>query len=444
LLAFVPPVFSNPNLSIHFARKLRHKGIRTMAGNTLLTIDMITMEAVRIFKNSNLFIMNMDTQYDPAFGVDGAKIGQVLRIRLPNDYIVNDGPAMQLQATNEQFTTLALTSQKVVAVPFTSVERKMSVDNYSEIVLLPMMNNLTGKVALTVMQASEGGVCNFVANTDAGGNIISPLSDQFLQANAILDDASSDPMTRRMVNDPTTDARTTVALQGLLNPTPEISQQFRSGMMKSGLGYERWFRDQTIIKHTTGTYASDATVNGGNQVTVPSGGTILVSALALPLNKGDFITFANVNAVNRVTKQSLGTLRQFVVTAACPAGTTQIPVYPGLVPSSTFVAGGPDQQYQTVDASPINGAAMTLVTPAGVTFRKSIAFVQKAITMGTADLVLPRKAVEEASRSNYDGIALRILTDYLTASDQLATRIDVLFGQAYIRPEWCVAVADKI
>lgn len=415
-----------------------------MPGNTLLTIDMITMEAVSLFKNSNLFVMNMDTQYDPAFAIDGAKIGQTLRIRLPNDYTVADGPAFQPQATAEQFTTLTIQSQKQVGIAFTSAERTMSIDNYSEIILAPAVNNLAGKVALTVMMASEGGVSNITFNTDGNGNIATPTSEQFLLANAIIDDNSGDQMSRRVVNDPTTDARTTVSLQGLLNPSQEISQQYRTGMMKSGLGYEKWFRDQTVIKHTTGAYASDATVNGGNQSTGPQGGTILVSALNAPLNKGDFITFANVNAVNFVTKQSLGTLRQFVVTAACPAGTTQVPVFPGLVPSASGVAGGPDQQYQTVDSSPINGAAMSLVTPAAVTFRKSIAYVQKAITLGTADLVLPKKAVEEAARAEYDGISLRILTDYLTGTDQLATRLDVLFGQTYIRPQWCCVIADKI
>ena len=415
-----------------------------MPGNTLLTIDMITKEAVMIFKNSNLFVMNMDTQYDPAFGIDGAKIGDTLRIRLPNDYVVYDGPALQLQGTNEQYTQLTLSNYKSVAVGFTSKERSLSIDDYSEIILQPAINNLAGKVALTVMQASEGGVCNITMNLDGGGNIISPTSEQFLQANAIIDDNSGDPMTRRVVNDPTTDARTTVSLQGLLNPTPEISAQFRTGMMKSGLGYERWFRDQTVIKHTTGTYASDATVNGGNQQTVPQGGTILVSALNKPLNKGDFITFQNVNAVNFVTKQSLGTLRQFCVTAAVPAGATQIPIFPGLVPSGNFVAGGPDQQYQTVDSSPVNGATMNLVTPAGVTFRKSIAFVQKAITLGTADLIMPKKAVEECARAEYDGISLRILTDFLTGTDQMVTRMDTIFGQTYIRPQWCCAIADKI
>lgn len=407
-----------------------------MAGNTLLTIDMITREAVRLFKNSNLFIMNMDTQYDGSFAIDGAKIGQILRIRLPNDYVVTDGPAMSLQSTTEQYTTLEVTSQKNVAVPFTTAERTMSIDDYSEIIMAPMINNLAGKVAATVMLASEGGVCNFVSNVDGAGNIISPTSEQFLQANAILDDNSADGMTRRVVNDPTTDARTTTSLQGLLNPATEISAQFRTGQMKSGLGYERWFRDQTVIKHTSGTFSAGTTTAAsqtGTSIAVTTTGT---------LKKGDIITFAAVNAVNRVTKQSLGTLRQFVVTADYAGGAGNLSIYPAIVPADPVT--GADVQYQTVDASPLNNATITMASKSGEVYRKSIAYAQKAITMATADLVLPRKAVEEAARAEYDGISMRILTDYLPGSDQLATRIDVLFGQRYIRPEWCCVVADKI
>src|SRR3954470_3178249 len=137
-----------------------------MAGNSLLTIDLITREAVRLFKNSNLFIQNIDTQYDSQFAVDGAKIGSTLRIRLPNDYIVTAGPAMQLQNTTEQYTTLTVSTQNNVAVPFTTAERTMSIDDYSEIIMAPMINNLAGKVAQVVMDGSEGGVCNFVSNVD--------------------------------------------------------------------------------------------------------------------------------------------------------------------------------------------------------------------------------------------------------------------------------------
>lgn len=406
--------------------------------NQLLTIDMITAEAVRMFKNSNLFIMNMDTQYDPAFAIDGAKIGNTLRIRLPNDYTVNDGPAMQLQDTNEIYTTLTVSSQKNVAMPFTSAEKTMSLDNFNEIVLQPAMNALVGKVAVDIMSGVEGGVCNFISNTDAGGNIITPTQETFVTANAILDNNGADMMNRRIAVSPTTDARTTAGLSGLLNPTPEISAQFRTGMMKSGLGYERWFRDQTVIRHTSGTFTA-GTVNGGSQTTGSEGGTITVNAITGTLKKGDFITIAGVNMVNRTNKQDQGTLEQFVLTADAANAATSLSIYPGIVPP----VGGNDVQYQTVTASPANGAAITLLTLPSEVYQKSVAYTQKAVTMATADLVMPTKAVEAAARAVYDGISLRILTDYLTGSDQLATRVDVLFGKKYIRPQWLCVVADR-
>jgi hypothetical protein len=412
--------------------------------NTYLTIDMITAEAVMLFKNSNLFIMNMDTQYDDQFAVDGAKIGDTLRIRLPSDFIVTDGPAMQLQDNTQQFTSLTVSSQKNVATPYSTAERTMSIDRYSELVIAPMVNALCGKVASTVMKGAEGGVCNLVSNTDGAGVIISPTMDQFTGANAVLDDQGANMMDRRCVQDPTSDARTVSSLAGLLNPSQEISAQFRSGMMKSGLGFDRFFRDQTVIKHTTGTYNNAGTVNGGGQYTSTSGGSIVVNAIVGTIRKGDIFTIGAVNAVNRVTKESLATLRQFVATADVANGAVAIPCYPGLIASATGVAGGPDQQYQTVDASPLNGAAITVVTPASSVYRKSLAYTQKAVTMASADLVMPKKAVEEAARTSYDGVSMRMLTDYLPLTDQLATRLDVLFGFKYIRPEWLCVIADRV
>lgn len=418
-------------------------------GNSLLTIDMITREAVSLFKNSNAFIQNIDTQYDPAFAIDGAKIGSSLRIRLPNDYIVNEGPALQMQDTNEQYTTLTIDTYYTVAVPFTTAERTLDIDDYSERVMAPIINNLAGKCAQNVMTKAAKNSANLVANRNgnpalnsvsAAGAVISPTSETFLLANANLDDNSGDPMTRRVVNDPTTDARTTVSLQGLLNPTPEISQQFRSGMMKSGLGFERWFRDQTVRKHTTGSFSAGGTVNGVIDNMSPQGGNLPVNAITGTLNQGDIITIDGVYAVNYVTKENLGTLRQFVVTADVETGATTIPVFPGIVGQ----VDGSDAQYQTVVDVPDNGAQVKLVTQSNEVYRRSLAYVQKAITMATADLVIPRKAVEEAARANYDGISMRVLTDYLPATDQLVTRTDILFGSLTTRPQWVCAVADKI
>ncbi len=416
--------------------------------NSLLTINMITREAVMLFKNSNLFIQNIDTQYDKMFAIDGAKIGTSVRIRLPNDYVVRSGPAMSIQDTAEQFTTLNLSTQFGVDVGFTSVDRTMSLDDYSERILEPMMNNLVGAVALNVMtNVVEGGVCNFIDNVDGAGTIITPTQRQFLLANAKLTDNSASMLNRKIVLSPTTNANTVNALTGLLNPSQEISSQYMSGMMKSGLGYRKWFEDQTVINHTSGTYDSASTVNGAQNNTT----TLTVTALNGTLKAGDIITIDTVNAVNWVTKADIGSLRQFVVTANVANGATSIPIFPAIV--APTVAAGPTSanglatvQYQSV--APIggapNGATVRLVAPASSVYRKNIAFTREAFTMATADLILPQKGIVEGARAVYDGVSLRMITAYLPGTDVLATRSDVLFGSLSVRPQWACAVADAV
>ncbi len=416
-----------------------------MAGNTLLTLSMITRSAIKLFTNTNFFIQNIDRQYDSQFGNEGAMIGAQLRIRLPNDYVVTDGPALSLQDTVEQQTVLTVSYQRHVDVAFTTAERTLSLDNYMDRILKPKINNLAGNVAQQIMAgADQGGVCNISANLDGAGNILVPNAGTFLLAGAILDDNSAPYVgsrgERKIVNDPHTDAKTTQSLQGLLNPATRISQQFETGTMKNGLGFT-WFRDQTVIKHTAGTFTA-GTVNGANQ----TGTTLVTNAITGTLVQGDIITIAGVNAVNRVTKASTGQLRQFVVTANVASGATSIPVYPAIVPpaGAAAYAGLPytAAQYQTVTASPANGAAISLFTLPSVTYRKSLAYAPDAITMVTTNLFMPTKGVIEAARHTMDDVSMRALVAYLPGTDQIADRLDVLFGFLFIRPEWLVAVAD--
>jgi hypothetical protein len=399
--------------------------------NSLLTINMIAREAVELFKNSNAFVMNIDRQYNDEFAKSGAKIGQSLRIRLPNDYVVRNGPALNTQDTAEVNTTLTVATQKGVDLSFSSVERTMSLQDYSERVLSPAINNLCGAIAADVMTGAEA-ICNYTSNV-SGNVTVAPTAQTWLNANAILD-VNSAPMGERMIiTDPFTDARTAGSLTGLFNPSQRISQQYASGSMKNALGFD-WARDQTIIKHTSGTFTA-GTVNGAGQ----SGSSITVNATTGTLVKGDIITFAGVNAVSRVTKVSAGQLRQFAVTANVPAGSTSIPIYPALIPA----IGGVSQQYQTVDVSPANAAVTALVNIASETTRKNFAFAKQAVTIAYADLEMPR-GVHEVSRVTDDGVSVRILTAYLPQTDQMVTRLDVLYGYVWLRPEWGVVVADAL
>lgn len=402
--------------------------------NTILTIDMITRAAVTMFKNTNAFLQNINTQYDSQFAQDGAKIGDTLRIRLPNDYTVSSGPALSVQDTSEKYTALAVTAQRHVDVAFNTAERTLKLDDYSDRILMPMMNNLAGSVAYDVASGAEGGAANFISQTDGTGAIISPNSGTVLQAQAMLNDNSAPMMPgRKVVQDPWTEANLVNTLSGLFNPSQELSNQYRTGQMKNALGFD-FFMDQTVIKHTTGSFTA-GTVNGANQ----TGSTVTVNAITGTLKKGDIITIDGVYAVNRVTKQTTGRLRQFAVTADVANGATSIPIYPAIIPSNAGAA----VQYQTVDNSPANSAAVRLANLPNEVYRKNLAYAPEAITLATADLVMP-KGVHEAARRNYDGISMRAVTAYVIGTDQLATRIDVLYGYLYVRPEWVTVVADKV
>ena len=76
--------------------------------NTNLTIDMITRKALMILENNLVITRNCNRAYDDAYAIEGAKIGDTLRIRLPNRYNVRTGAALSAQAYTEQRTSLVL------------------------------------------------------------------------------------------------------------------------------------------------------------------------------------------------------------------------------------------------------------------------------------------------------------------------------------------------
>lgn len=419
--------------------------------NSLLTTSKITREAVLLFLNSNLFIRNINRQYDTDFGKAGEKIGSQLRVRLPNDYTVTKGPAASVQDTAEQQTVLTLATQAHVDISFTTVDLLLSLDDFSERILKPAMNNLAGQVAVDAMScieqgfitlpssapaapltATTGGFCNIVANINGSGDLQSPTSTQVLDAGATLSNNSARTDKRKIVQSPRTEARLVDSLKGLFNPAAAISRQYLDGTMKNALGFDL-FMDQTVVNHTTGSFSA-GTVNAGGQ----TGYVVSVNAITGTLNVGDIITFDGVHAVNRVTKQSTGELRQFVVTAAAANGATSVNIYPAIIPA----VGGNAVQYQTVDASPLANAAITMIIKPGVTYRKNAAYTPEAITMVTGDLPLPKNV--DAARAQYDGVSMRMVTQYQVGTDQEISRVDVLYGALAVRPEWGCIIADVI
>lgn len=416
--------------------------------NSILTPSMITRYSVKMFLNTNYFLQNISRQFEDQFGQEGAKFGAQLRVRIPNQYTVTDGPGLAVQDTIEQQFLITVATQRHVDVAFTSAETTLDIDDYMERIVLPRVNSLAANVATQIMANVAPTVRNAVANVDGSNNVTAISLAPVALARAILEENSAPNFgergMRKVVLAPRSDTRIQQSAQGLLNPASTISDQYNTGMMYEALQF-RLFEDQSVVAHTSGSQAT-GTLNAAGQ----TGNQLTVTALTGTLNAGDVITIPGVNAVNRVNYQPLGTPAQFVVTQSAAIGATTISIYPALIPpaSSTPYAGLPytPQQYQTVDATPASNAAWTQFLNASVTVRQNIAYAPDAFTMVVAPLWMPpnEKGVIAAARHQYDTISMRSLVSYLPGTDQAVDRLDILFGSAAPRPEWAVNVYDTV
>jgi hypothetical protein len=395
--------------------------------NSLLTIDMITRKALEILENNLVLTRNVNRQYDDSFAVEGAKIGSTLRIRLPDRALVTDGAALQVQDDNEQFTTLTVSSQKHIGVNFTSAELTMQLDDFAERVLKPRISQLASSIDADVANAYKS-----VFQSVGTPGTTPATSLVLLQGQQKLNEAAAVMSPRYATVNPAANAGLVEGMKGLFNPTDTISRQFKNGMMGMGvLGYDEINMSQSIKQHQTGSrtgaHTVTTTVSTQGQATLNITGTGSQTLAA-----GDVFTVAGVFAVNPQTRESTGSLQQFVVTEAIAASGgayTAVKIAPAIFTSVNALA--------TVDSFPQSGAVVTFLGAASTQYPQNLIYHKDAISFATADLLLPQ-GVDMASRQVHNGISLRVVRQYDINNDRLPCRIDVLYGFNTIRPPMAV------
>ena len=391
--------------------------------NSLLTIDMITRKALAILENELVLTRNVNRQYDDSFAQEGAKIGSTLRIRLPDRAIVTDGAALQVQDDNEQYTTLTVASQKHIGVNFTSAELTMQLDDFADRVLKPRISQLAASIDADVASIAYKGIYNSVGTPGT----TPATSFALLQAQQKLNEFAAPMSPRYATVNPAANAGLVEGMKGLFNPGGTISNQFKSGMMGTGvLGYDEINMSQSVRVHTTGNWGTTITSTG----TIATQGTtslpISFTGTGSTWKVGDVFTIANVFAVNPQTRESTGSLQQFVVTADLTATTTgTLSISPAIYAGNVALA--------TVNSFPQAGAAITMLGAVSSQYAQNLVYHKDAITFATADLLLPQ-GVDMASRQNHNGISMRIVRQYDINNDRMPCRIDVLYGAGVIRP----------
>jgi len=396
--------------------------------NSILTIDMITRKSLEILENNLVITRNVNRQYDDSFAVEGAKIGSTLRIRLPDRALVTDGAALQVQDDNEQYTTLTVASQKHIGVNFTSAELTMQLDDFAERVLKPRISQLASSIDADVANSYK-----YIGNTVGTPGTTPSTSLVLLQAQQKLNENAAVMNPRYATVNPAANAGLVEGMKGLFNPTDTISKQFKNGMMGTGvLGYDEINMSQSIKQFTTGSRAATGGTTSA-AVTAEGATTIAITGAgnAGVVNIGDVFTVAGCFAVNPQTRESTGSLFQFVAVAATTldgSGAGNITVAP-IYSAANALA--------TVLTLPATSQAVTFVGAASTQYPQNLVYHKDAITFATADLLLPQ-GVDMAARAVHNGISLRVVRQYDINNDRLPCRIDVLYGFSVIRPAMAV------
>lgn len=383
--------------------------------NTILTSSQITREALRILHQKLNFIGNINRQYDDSFAKSGAKIGDTLRIRLPNQYVVRSGATLSAQDTTENQTTLQVNNQVGVDLNFTSVDLTLSLDDFAKRILDPAMAVLSANIESQVLNQVLPDVYNAVNGIGAATTF-----NQILQARkALADNLTPADGDRCVIMNTQANVDLVDALKGLFNDTATISKQYKEGMMGRTAGFD--FYENTLMPESTTGSSTTATVSGA---VTTNGSTSLTVSAAQTFKKGDIFTVAGCFAVHPETKVATSRLQQFVVAADVTAATT-VTFAPAVYTSGPL---------QNLTAAGIPAATLTKVGGASAVYKPSLAFHKDAFTFATADLVMP-SGVDFARRETMDGISMRIVRQYDIVNDKFPCRLDVLWGAKSLRPQ---------
>jgi len=391
--------------------------------NAILTPTAVTREVQRVLHEKLTFISTINRSYDDSYAKTGAKIGDTLKIRLPNEYTVRTGKVLAAQDTAETSVDLVVSTQKGVDMTFSSAELTLDLQDFSTRIIEPAVSVLVSDIEFSMLSAVTKDVYQQVGTP--GTTPASMLT--FGEAKAKLNQALAPKDKNRSVQLDSIAMSTMInAFSGLFNAPGAISKQYTDGVISHNSGLT-WYEQDRIYTHTNG-----ADVAGAVDETAIADGdtTLVIDGMTAAPTVGSVFTIATVFDVHPETKQAYSHLKQFVVTAATTPTTTVMSFEPPL--RSTGAK-------QNISALPADNDAIVFSGAASTAYPQHLAYHKEAFAFATADLEMPQ-GVHFAGREMMDGLSVRLVRQYDINNDNIPTRIDILHGFKTIRPQLAVRI----
>jgi len=387
--------------------------------NTNLTIDKITQESLRVAHESLSFIATTDLQYDDSYGVSGAKIGSVLRVREPNQYKRTTGSrVMDVQDQNETKGTITLATQDHVDMRFNSAELTLDIDDFSKRYIEPAVKVLVSGIEADYIASSTKATYNLVGTA---GTAITDLEVPGLARAKLNQNLAPKDGQRYIQCESVAMAKLVNGLKGLFQDSEQIKKQYREGMMGRTAMADWYENDRMWTMPNSADVAGE--INGG---TLTSGITTLtVDGFTAAPVAGMVFTIEGTYDVHPETKVAYSHLKQFTITSAT---TTSLTFTPAVIWSTT-------DPRQNCSGQPTDNDDIVFVGSASTNYVQQLMYHKEAFQFVTADLPIMDDA-HKCVRREQDGLSLRVWQASDIRNDELLMRIDILYGMAALRPAW--------
>lgn len=405
--------------------------------NSFSTTQLTLWETLANWKNNLKLARNLDQSHSKDFGKtigQSRKPGGTINISKPQRWTVNVGQAASFQGITNLTTPLSLSIQANVSYLTSSVEEYLDVDH--------MMKNYGRPAALALSNYVDFSVFNFCVNTTpniAGvPGTVNSTNDYILQAGVNMDNFNAPPEVddRMVIVSPAQMKKAITVDQTLFHEGQELDKQYRKAIVGEAHGFQ-WFKSQNVPVLTSGTYAGTPLTNGATQI----GSSLITDGWTsggLSLKVGDRFTIAGVFTVNAQSRNSIGSLQPFVVTAAVTdtTGAATIAIYPSIIATG---------QYQNVSNAAADNSAIVMLQPSATQYTAGLAFHEESFAVVYGELSTPKKGVVD-SYSDTDpetGCTMRYIAYFDGDNDNMKVRWDILFGFGALYPEWaCVLAAS--
>lgn len=369
---------------------------------TLLNPSIIAKETLMQLTNSMAMSRHVHTAYKNEF----VKVGSTITIRKPNKFRENKGQDLTSALTTivEPSTSITVATQANVGWKFSSVELTLTIEEYSKRYIQP--------AALALANGQDADLCGLYTGVynSVGTPGVTPATFASLgAAQQRLDDEAVPSDTRVGILNPAANWALADGLKGTFAQTVAkdiITKGFLGQIANLAL-----YTDQNVVRHLTGHFTTGSTpvmdgttVSGATSiVTTGWGGSGTVKA-------GDVFTIAAVYAVNPMSGASTGVLRQFVVTA----DNTDTVAAMTIAISPTIVSSG---AYQTVDAVPLTGAAVTFLGTQDTYYAQNLIYHPNAFALVTVPLEMPSGVWGARETDPEAGLSIRVVKQFDVLTD---------------------------